>query len=345
MELEIKPLEKCNFNCTFCGSTHISNGKNDIVELSRIEQFLDRFPNTKTISISGGEPLLLPPSYYETILEMANKKLNQDFKITITSNLWVFFKNPEPWKTFFSNKHVTVRTSFQYGSGRLKDDNSVFTESEFIAISDLFLKMFGYRPDFNAVILKENYHTVIDTVKLAKRLDVVAKINYADYAGRLVGQIKNVITLGEMYQQYVRVYELGLSDWEHNTQLLDTILIKDNVGCPVQRNCDDHKRLLQPNGYFTCAALGDTNSFPINFIEEIKGEQKEQPLAVIQRMKRASCFACPMNPICNGCKSTVNAYQNKGLVERHCSAMRKVAPAIIEINGLSESLKLGPLLD
>ena len=61
MELIIKPTEACNFACTFCSSNKItreSSGKKAFLKLETIYQFLERFPQTRTIIVNGGDPLM-----------------------------------------------------------------------------------------------------------------------------------------------------------------------------------------------------------------------------------------------------------------------------------------------
>ena len=69
MELIIKPTERCNFKCTFCSSTSIADDITDELGLTYIYKFLKRFPNTNTIIVNGGDPLMMKPSYYEKLLK------------------------------------------------------------------------------------------------------------------------------------------------------------------------------------------------------------------------------------------------------------------------------------
>ena len=64
MDLIIKPTELCNFRCTFCSSTHITEDKTAQLDLEYVYAFLKRFPDTKTIIVNGGDPLMIDPQYY-----------------------------------------------------------------------------------------------------------------------------------------------------------------------------------------------------------------------------------------------------------------------------------------
>ena len=69
MDLIIKPTERCNFKCTFCSSTKIAEHKSDVLDHDYIYKFLKRFPETKTIIVNGGDPLMMEPNYYWKIID------------------------------------------------------------------------------------------------------------------------------------------------------------------------------------------------------------------------------------------------------------------------------------
>ena len=78
--------------------------------------------------------------------------------------------------------------------------------------------------------------------------------------------------------------------------------------------------------------MGDDREYPINFVEEMVG-LKQTPLADAPELfsMKAECVGCPMFNICNGCKKTIKDHKKHGVVEEHCSRMKKLAPRIIEI--------------
>ena len=88
MDLIIKPTELCNCACTFCSSTDITDDKKDVLNLDYIARFLDRFPNTNTIIVNGGDPLMLKPDYYWDILRLLEEREMFDTSIGFTTNLW-----------------------------------------------------------------------------------------------------------------------------------------------------------------------------------------------------------------------------------------------------------------
>ena len=336
MDLIVKPTELCNFKCTFCSSSKITENDNTAqLDLLKIFRFLDRYPDTQTIIVNGGDPLMMDPKYYMDIIEFLDRN-NYPASISLTTNLWPFYKKPEKWLEVFQHPRVGIATSFQYGGGRLKGDFTEFTEEDFWKCSDAVLKYCGYRPGFIAVIVEENEDTVIKTVELAKKMDVVCKVNYAMASGEQSAPYVK----GKMYKHYVDIWKAGLADWEHNTQTMMKKLKGHATICPVNRDCDAGIRTLQPEGdYYSCGAFGDDMDKAIDFEREMAGEFFT-PLREDIHLNnlKESCFTCPMFQICNGCRKTVKDLKEHNLVEEHCLSMKSIAADIIEANGMTGQL-------
>jgi radical SAM protein with 4Fe4S-binding SPASM domain len=352
MDLIIKPTERCNFKCTFCSSTHITEDKSAELDHEYIFRFLERFPETRTIIVNGGDPLMMSPEYYWKIIEHLDA-INSTATISFTSNLWPFYKNPNKWKDLFNHPRLGITTSFQYGGGRLKGDLTEFSEEDFWAVSDAMLEHVGYRPDFITVITEENEHLAIKNVELAKKMGVECKLNYAFSSGPPVkfknitmGQEGRPYMLAKIYEIYVKIWELGLTEWEFNTKQMVNRLVGHATSCPQNRECDGGIRTLQPTGdYYSCGAFGDDRTYNIDFEEEMKGP-KIFPLRFqpeIQSLKQ-SCYTCPMFQICNGCKKTIKDLKDHNMVESHCLNMKQLAPKIIEANGLTGKVEPTPYI-
>jgi len=330
MELIIKPTELCNFKCTFCSSTKLVEDKASTLDHQHIFDFLKRFPNTNSIIVNGGDPLMMKPEYYFTILDYIEEH-DLPTNISLTTNLWAFYKKPEMWTPLFNHPRVAVTTSFQYGFGRVISGTRVYTEKDFWKVSDLFLKEVGYRPGFITVISEENEEHAIRHVELAKKMDVQCKLNYAMASGEQSSPYR----LSKIYEMYIEVYERGLHPWEFNTKQMMTRLNNIANVCPQARNCDDHIRAMNPEGdYYSCGAMGDDKEYPINFVKEVKEGGFITPLQNAPELfsLKDECVICPMFSICNGCKKTIKDLKQHGMVEEHCSHMKQLAPRIIQIN-------------
>ena len=343
MELIIKPTERCNFKCTFCSSTQITEDKSAELDLEYIFKFLKRFPETNSIIVNGGDPLMMHPQYYWDIIAHL-EKYNYPTKISFTSNLWPFYKNPDKWKELFNHPRMGVCTSFQYGGGRLKGDLTEFSEEDFWLVSDAMLEHCGYRPDFITVITEENEHLALKNVELARRMGVECKLNYAfssgppvKFKGITMGQEGRPYMLAKIYEIYVAIWKAGLAEWEFNTKQMMKRLQGHSTTCPQTRDCDSGIRTLQPSGdYYSCGAFGDDRKYSIDFEKEMSGPQIF-PLrfqSELQSLKQ-SCYTCPMFQICNGCKKTITDLKEHNMVEGHCIKMKALAADIIEANNLT----------
>lgn len=331
MELIIKPTEACNFKCSFCSSTSIDPNNAKLLDHEYIFKFLKRYPETNTIIVNGGDPLMVEPEYYWKIINHLDEH-DYPASISFTTNLWPFVVKPEKWVDLFRHERMGICTSFQYGKGRLKGDYTIFTEKDFWLVSDKMLELVGYRPDFIAVMTDEDAPDAIRNVELAKEMGVECKLNYAMASG-IQG---STYRLSKIYETYVEIYDRGLWKWEYNTKQMMKRLKGNATSCPQNRRCDDNIRAFNPGGdYYSCGAFGDDGDYPISFDYELAGG-KATPLQDdldIQTMKQA-CWTCPMFEICNGCKKTVRDMKREGQAEDHCKHMKSLAPRILEINGL-----------
>lgn len=319
MDLIIKVTERCNFACTFCSSPNIAENAHKDLDLEKVYKFLDRYPDTNTIIMNGGDPLLRDPQYYWDIIDYLDSKGMGQTTLAFTTNLWDFYNNPEKWVNLFNHRRVGVTTSFNYGDTRRITKSRVYTEEIFLKVSDLFKEKIGYRPDFISVVTEANLNTAIDNVRLAKKLGVECKLNWAMASGRA----SKPFPIGKMYLVYAEIYKESLTEWEHNTK----DILKKNQGkstvCPLRRDCQSHIRNLQPDGYSTCGAFGDDHEYMIDFEKEMAGDKidpfnKGEFLAL-----KPECLTCPGYQYCNGCKKVMQDLRRHDLVEVSCKAMKE----------------------
>lgn len=335
MELIVKPTELCNFKCTFCSSTNIApeDNRSITLDLDYVFKFLERYPDTNTIIINGGDPLMLDPSYYWRIIEHLDEH-GLKATLSFTSNLWPFLKDPAKWTPLFRHPRVGVTTSFNYGDTRRITATRVFTEEDFWLVSDAMLEHVGYRPDFISVITDENDDMAIENVKLAQRMNVECKLNYAMASG-VQGK---PYQLSKMYKTYVEIAKLGLATWEFNTKQMVVRLLGQGTCCPQNRECDQGIRALNPGGdYYSCGSLGDDKIYPINFVDEVVKKGKTQtPLQdnIHLDAMHSGCYTCPSFSICNGCRKTIRDHHVHNMVESHCSLMKTLIQDIEDLQGL-----------
>ena len=333
MDLIIKPTEACKFHCTFCSSTNISPHNTLVLDLDLVDQFLTRFPNTNTIIVNGGDPLMVPPSYYYNLINIVEKH-NLNIPISLTTNLWAYYKKPTLWRELFKHPLIQIGTSFNYGNTRLITPTQPLTDVIFKDICHMFKSDFGYTPDFISVITDDNEDTAIDNVLLAKELNVVCKLNY----GMMSGAQNVPYMLGKIYRTYVKIAYMGLAPWEYNTQQMMRRLSHGNTTCPQNRSCDSGIRCIQPAGdYYSCGAFGDDSEYHISFKEEMVGELV-LPLMNDSNLfsLKDDCISCNLFDICNGCKKTIKDMKSQGdeFVSTHCSIMKRLENDILSFNGI-----------
>lgn len=335
MNLVIKPTEACNFSCSFCSSSNLVSDKKSRLDLQHIYDFLKRFPDTQSIFVVGGDPLMMPVDYYFAILKYIEDN-NLPTKISFTTNLWDFYKHPDKWNQLFAHPKMEIGTSFQYGDGRQIKPGVVFTEEKFIEIYNLFKK---YHPNkslsFLAVIDESNQSKAIDHVLLAKKLNTQCRLVYANKSGKA----GDTYPIGKMYQIYLTIWKMGLSEYEQTAYSIAETMNGFNVGCPLSRSCDSFMRSLNPDGrYFSCGPLNDDldKDNEIDFKSEMNGAFHTPIQSSKYQFLKPECFGCKMFSLCNGCRKHIKDLQLTNKVEENCKAMKSIEKDILEMSNTPE---------
>lgn len=326
MSLVIKPTELCNFSCTFCSSSELVEDPKSRLELEKIYQFLKRFPATTKIFVVGGDPLMMTPAYYKELLNHI-EEYNYPAIVSITSNLWAFFTNPEKWKWFLNHPKVEVGTSFQYGEGRQIKPGQVFTEGHFIEVYNLFKQEVPNKElCFLAVVNEENEHLALDHVYLAKKLGTQCRLVYANMSGRS----GKPYPLSKLYKIFLEIHDLGLAEYEQTALTISDKILGIEVACPLSRNCDQNMRSINADGrYFSCGPLNDdldtTNE--ISWEDEIiEGKGLYLPIQSQKENQylKEECFSCKMFQVCNACRKHIKDLKQADMVEEHCTTMKGI---------------------
>lgn len=306
MELIVKPTGRCNFNCTFCSANLVKVKHSTFVPDKLKETIKVLEPND--IIFTGGDPLMVEPSYYEEILSLG------DFTISLTSNLKAFYQNPDKWTPLLKNPRVGICTSFHYGNTRKWDKTTVYDESLFIKVMKLFKGKTGYMPPFIAIISDENEDKALDHLMLAKKLDTKCKMN-----GLLpYGLSKSFYPMYKMIDIWMSVYENELEPWWDNS------IQFFNGTCNFNTNllCESSIRTFWLNDkeevvYGNCE---DSAICGIQIpLEKEKPILKEKDIDFKQIISK-DCLSCSLYRLCNGCKSMRKI--NK-MTTNHCEEMKK----------------------
>jgi radical SAM protein with 4Fe4S-binding SPASM domain len=347
MSLILKPTEACNFSCDFCSSTELVDNKKERLELEKIYAFLKRFPKTDRVFVVGGDPLMMTPEYYVELIDHIETH-NYPAIISMTTNLWDFYKKPEKWADILRHPKVEVGTSFQYGDGRKITKDLVFTEHMFRLVVRKFKE---YIPNkelcFLAVISKENEHLALDHVYLAKDMNMQCRLVYANKSG-LTGE---PYPLSKLYKIFIQIWKLGLVEYEQTTLSIMDKILGVEVACPLSRNCDHWMRSINPDGrYFTCGPLNDDLD-PDNEIdfesEVIRGEKFHLPLQLSPKNQylKEECFTCEMFQVCNGCRKHVKDLKQEDMVEEHCINMKDIIGDLNQMSNDGELIQMQKDID
>lgn len=321
MEVIIKPTGRCNFACEFCSAglmdTYVKHPTDGKVQKSIID-FLDKTKDLTGIIITGGDPLMLDPSYY---YELYNR---YHVHISATTNLKDFYFNPEKWAPLFHESWFDVCTSFNYGTRRRWDKDTPYTEEMFLKVMDKWKEYVGPDvPSFLAVIDKYNEDTVIDHVLLAKRLNTQVKLNGAIACGRESESYPRY----KMFQWYTKIIDMGLGDYESYCS------DRFHSRCPrnIDLSCLSTIRCIYEDleGNIHVGTCDEQISLGIEIPKDTwyPNSCHQEKIKSDEFIHPDKCAYCELFRLCNGCKT--NRIISKKIPE-YCDEMKKLEEKIIE---------------
>ena len=305
-QLIIKPTVACNFNCSFCSAKKL-----DIPLHNKVPQILkDYILNLRptNVIITGGEPLMNPRSYFEDLISILDST-KVDYTLSLTSNLVLWYNDPEKWDWLFNRENVGIDTSFQYGSGR-KDDQ-VYTEERFKKVFYSFYERYNKKLDFIYVVSSENEKYAIKAVELAKELDCWAKLN----CQIPVGNATEYYPRYKLLDIYLQLIKLGLDQYESN------LYNRKHHFCPFTKTykyCELNKAVY---------VNSKDELIEGNCEESLSSEGK---LLIGKSALSPKCYACKLFNVCNGC--SVNRKCTEPIKEDHCKWMRNHYNELLENN-------------
>lgn len=330
--LILRVTNRCNFKCSFCSASNLSS--KHTMTLDQVKGYIIKY-NPKQLCFEGGEPLMVPPSFYIELFNWIDN--NPDLRIEhigITSNLWPFYKNPEKWVPVLSHSKVHLSTSFQYGTGRKITDNKVYTEHDFISVIE---KVKQYIPQqypltFISVISDENSSTIDQTIQLAKRLGLYVKINPAYPVGRVV----HGYPLDKMIEHYTDIIVSGNHEIEDNCGTLMRLLfgVPEHT-CMWNIDCSQGMRTINPDGVVSVCSMDNSQAYQLTLkgipiVTNDKGEHditKDNNAVLVS----AKCLSCRWYRVCNSCHMHVRQIKNMTHQRRnqHCHTIAKCCQTII----------------
>lgn len=318
MELILKPTGRCNFKCKFCAASELMTNEDRTHVHPNIKRYIEDV-KPHLIIITGGDPLMMDPSYYYELHDIVGDLV----KLYATTNLKDFYLNPHKWTSLLNEDWFNVTTSFQYGSGRMWDINTVYNETMFLKVMDQYSKYVNKNlPIFISVISEENEMYAIDNVRLAKRLNTVAKLN----AALPVGKQGTWYPRYKMYQLYIDIIDKhGLGKFESNC------IDRSQPKCPknIYNSCNDNIR---------CCYVGSDGTLHVGICDEMLELGYEltgddiyckstnntiDPTTLIHD----KCVYCQLCRLCNGCNLNREFAKSD---PNYCTEMKKLEESIID---------------
>ena len=293
--LIIKPTTSCNFNCTFCSAKLLNIPFQKTFPKLLKDYILDYKPNS--IIVTGGEPLINTREYFEELISIM-ESIDPNYSISLTSNMVLWYNNPEKYDYLFKNPHIGVITSFQYGDGRR--DERVYDETRFINLFNTFYNRYNLKLDFIYVVNKDNEKYIEEACQLARGLGCRLKLNQQ----MPLGLSKIYYPRYKLLEQHIKMIKLGYRDVLFS---LDSIL---NNTCPF------------PVSYRSClegriAYINKNNELIVSNCEDIISSKDK--IDIDNKVLYNKCLTCKMYSLCNGC--AINRYYTNK--EKQCKWMQE----------------------
>lgn len=298
----------CNFACKFCSVSH--KQKQQSMTSKQVIDYIDKY-KPGSIEFFGGEPLLMPASFYEDIISYIDENA-LNIELLMTSNLIPFYKNPSKWKDILSR--IDVCTSFQLDDARCFKDGSVYSLNDFIKVFELYKKTFDKPLVFLSVINNKNISSVDKLIDLAKRLDTKVKLlRYIDSFS-----IEKNFQFSKYFSLLINLILKQSNEYEIASNQLLNALHGQTDSCPFFL-CKNMFKCIAPNGQVSTCSWYHHSVMQKKYNSKLEADISLDAPAVIN----AKCYQCKCFQFCNSCaivRQEVSAL-SKQERDTHCNVM------------------------
>lgn len=347
-----KPTKACNADCDYCCAPPYDE------ETWGFEDFKLFFDKLHPYMLEGalwlwhgGEPTLLPPSFYIKAKEYADSVGRSDIVFSMQTNI-LNYTNKRWYDVFQNVFNGGISTSFdpdeQHRSikGKTEIYSRLFKEKIQEMTNDGFHPMvISTFNRFSAGLMEDMYGWAKEFDAKGKSFDI--RFNYRYPAGREQVHLNSIDLLPpKIYgEELLKVYNMWIKDLPNFTvtplnQMLGKTIGVEGSRCPWTKSCGGRFIGLEPNGdIYNCSEFADTLEEEYRF-----GNLREKELPELLRSKQAinikrrrvdvpvSCSTCRHFKECEGGCARDAVLYNRGLGGKfyYCESWKMVFDRIKE---------------
>ncbi len=338
--LILKATEQCNANCYYCDVVRKADTGHkmslEVVEtlFARVNEYLNS-QNDERVELlwHGGEPLLMGPRFYESVLELQQKHCNvtkQRIRHSIQTNLTVF---SERYVDILRRMGVTsVGTSFDpeprvRGLGK-EIDTLAYNRRFLKALRILETNGFGWGMIY--VVTRRNLKRPLDIFHFLMNLKLSGGVNFNPVLIYDQERRDIAISADEFAEFLGVVFEYW---WKHRQRfpdvqpfrsLVETIMEgRPSMGCADSGDCTYHHLNVAPNGETSqCGRAADWGLLSFGNIKDkplyelLRDRQRDTFVRRLDVLRQGECKECRFWNLCHG-GCPLDAYS------KHASFMHK----------------------
>lgn len=299
----VKPTLACNIRCRHCAVKHDSFINDDVdfyrIAVDKIVEFRRIYLGHETKRIEliwhGGEPMLLPPEFYEKVSLLLEKSFPEvEFQHSMQTNLLLYGKK---WKPVFEKVfHWRIGTSYDFFSSFRP-----YNADKFIKLVKKFQDDSSSPGYVICVLSRENYEKVLEICDIANTNGFDLRLNYLYAVG-------SAVNLPEFTPD---MYGKALVIVARNRNLFTKVRIdpvdffkefkegkRRFLPCPYTTACGETIFSVYPDGrIFNCAELADIDYFCYGNVEIGINPEIYFSLQFQKAISSKKCFECG---ICGG---------------------------------------------
>lgn len=320
----IKPTQNCNLRCKYC--FHEKYGySNNLLDIKKLKRYIDLLSiNYDYINLiwHGGEPLLIPLSYYKEIYNYCKEK-NIQIKYSIQTNGTLLSQEKID---FFKNNNTNIGLSFD----GLKNE---YTRSSTKILLDniKLLQKNNYYPGAIMVVNQSNVNNLIEEYEYFKSLNLGMKINPMFKDGAACKNSNLCLDVNNYIKKFIDLFIYWANDVNCNISVstfeeLLSLIVNEYSGVCTHNSCLGKWLCLDTDGMiYPCDRLC-TSDYKLANIEEISSIEEAFASSNFLRLlkesviRRTKCIKnCEYYKSCySGCNANAILNYENDFVSTHC---------------------------